>query len=66
MKKNKYNRRISAMKRLEDQIVTHRMSEEFFATLDGLSSKEKEDKIVAYWDRKSNELVLLKKKLALV
>jgi len=64
MKKNRYNRRVSALQRLEEQITTHRLSKEFHDTLQGLSSKEKEDAIVSYWDRKTKEYKNLKKKIA--
>ena len=63
MKKNRYNRRASALKRLKEQITTHRMSSEFYDTLDGLSTKEKEDKIVLYWEKKGKEYSNLCKKI---
>lgn len=63
MKKNKHNRRISALARLEDQITTHRMSREFHDSIVDLPNKEKEKAIVSYWDRKVIELETLKKKI---
>jgi len=62
-KKNKYNRRANALKRLELQVKERSPSAEFVASLTEMNKAAIEEATIQYWDKKDKELLNLKKKL---